>query len=584
MSAEGTPPSKQPLRLASIRLACSALTSAVVVVSAVPVRAQEAIETPTLDVSVEERRAAEQAQTQRSEALPAPEWWAAPADETDSQPEAIPDDPPPEHAEHPDIVPTALPGDLSASAATPQHISLPNAEGSVEGMGESFSPVLSSGTGTYSVPIALPAGRAGVQPSLSLSYSTSGGNTCVGFGWNFSVPFISRQTDRGLPQYDDRAAWHRGEDRFIYNGGQELVPVDSALSDAIDDGYTSAEFGSWQQYRARVEGGFLRFYRAPDARRWVVEGPDGSRLEFGELDASTLPSDFGASSNALETELPSGEGRVHRWFLTRMSDRHGSTVYYRYLEDGGYPYLSDVHYASPHSCAAGGDVSAQRHCAAPLSEYGRRVSMQYESREDVFASYIATWRIEMGLRLVNVAVSAAEGAPGTRTMVRRYHLQYDATSFHSLLSSVQVEGRPDSEDASAGARVGDPSVPESALISSSVPIGPLLPAMTFGYSSADATSTTVAGFGGIDTTVHDAPASPDHSLDEGRADFYDVNSDGLVDLLVTDPARFSSGDGPAVGVYFNGFKRPEHRAGERGHLLIGASRCASRAASARSST
>ena len=56
----------------------------------------------------------------------------------------------------PSILPVALPGgEEGASAVTPQSISLPNAEGSIEGMGESFSPVLSSGTATFSVPIAV---------------------------------------------------------------------------------------------------------------------------------------------------------------------------------------------------------------------------------------------------------------------------------------------------------------------------------------------------------------------------------------------------------------------------------------------
>ena len=32
--------------------------------------------------------------------------------------------------------------------------------------------------------------------------------------------------------------------------------------------------------------------------------------------------------------------------------------------------------------------------------------------------------------------------------------------------------------------------------------------------------------------------SPPHSVDESRADLMDVNSDGLPDLVVTDPARY----------------------------------------------
>ena len=185
-----------------------------------------------------------------------------------------------------DPVPISLPGGGEANAATPQRISLPNAEGSIEGMGESFSPVLSSGTATFSVPIAVAPGRAGVQPSLALSYSTTGGNGPVGFGWGAGAPFIARQTDRGLPRYVDGPTWHPQEDRFLYNGGQELVPVDSAAmaevdGEAVGEGDASPVpngLESWQQYRARVEGGFMRFFRSPDSTRWVVQSKDGMRF------------------------------------------------------------------------------------------------------------------------------------------------------------------------------------------------------------------------------------------------------------------------------------------------------------------
>ncbi|HHH31098.1 MAG TPA: hypothetical protein ENK57_22505, partial [Polyangiaceae bacterium] len=147
----------------------------------------------------------------------------------DGSPAESPSEPPE------DATPIALPGgEEGGSGVTPQAISLPNAEGSIEGMGESFSPVLSSGTATFSVPIAMAPGRAGVQPSLALSYATTGGNGPVGFGWNMGAPFISRQTDRGLPHYLDGPSWHQEEDRFMYNGGQELVPVDSAAAALVD--------------------------------------------------------------------------------------------------------------------------------------------------------------------------------------------------------------------------------------------------------------------------------------------------------------------------------------------------------------
>src|SRR5690606_38704987 len=139
-----------------------------------------------------------------------------------------------------------------------------------EGMGESFMADLSTGTGTFSVPVALPKGRHGVEPSLKLTYSTGAGNGPVGLGWSLGVPFISRQTDRGLPRYVNRPQWHGEEDTFMYNGGQELVPVDSRAAQLVDGAPVPAELSGWQQYRARVEGSFMRFFRAPDSKRWVV--------------------------------------------------------------------------------------------------------------------------------------------------------------------------------------------------------------------------------------------------------------------------------------------------------------------------
>ena len=43
------------------------------------------------------------------------------------------------------------------------------------------------GAATYSVPIWTPPGPNGVTPSLSLGYSSQGGNGLAGVGWNLSA-------------------------------------------------------------------------------------------------------------------------------------------------------------------------------------------------------------------------------------------------------------------------------------------------------------------------------------------------------------------------------------------------------------
>lgn len=466
----------------------------------------------------------------------------------------------------PSAEPIALPTGTSASAATPQAISLPDAEGSVEGMGESFSPILSSGTATFSVPIAVAPGRAGVQPSLGLSYSSTAGNGPVGFGWNLGVPFISRQTDRGLPHYVDGDLWHEEEDRFMYNGGQELVPVDNADIAVVDQqAFVASNVAAnlpaevttpipWQQYRARVEGGFMRFFREPEGERWIVQSKDGTWFEFGLLENG--PTDaVTASANAVERD-PESSG-VFRWCLTRMSDAHGSTVYYTYRQDDGRAYLEDIYYVSPATCASTNPATA-RQCNAPLDGYGAHVHLDYEGRDDHFAGYVSGWRIGTALRLNRIVVTAWEDSVSGRALVRRYHLRYDPNTFHSLLQQVQVEGRPNTNTCTAPGEAceGDPTVTERDAISGTVN-GEMLPPMTFTYSGMPDTGDVVAGFGAIDSTVRPVTSSPPHSVDENRADLFDVNSDGLPDLIVTDPARYRTDTGePAVGVFFNGFTGP----------------------------
>jgi len=46
-------------------------------------------------------------------------------------------------------------------------ISLPSGGGAVSGLGEKFSPDLFTGTGNFSVPIAVPPGRHGTAPQPS---------------------------------------------------------------------------------------------------------------------------------------------------------------------------------------------------------------------------------------------------------------------------------------------------------------------------------------------------------------------------------------------------------------------------------
>ncbi len=104
------------------------------------------------------------------------------------------------------------------SSAPTQVISLPNGGGALHGIGETFAPDLHTGTGNFTVPIALPGGRNGFQPQLNLVYSTGNGNGPFGLGWGLSIPGVSRKTSRGIPRYGDERGPLSERDTFLLSG------------------------------------------------------------------------------------------------------------------------------------------------------------------------------------------------------------------------------------------------------------------------------------------------------------------------------------------------------------------------------
>jgi RHS repeat-associated protein len=439
--------------------------------------------------------------------------------------------------------PVVLPGGADKTGVSSQAISIPQGAGKIEGMGESFSTQLSTGTATFGVPFALPAARGVAQPSLSLSYSSSAGQGVAGMGWTVPVGFIARQTDRGIPRYDDAPGWHPGMDHFVFNGGQELVPIcvveadlsclgGSPVNAPVPEEMPSWSAG-WRYFRPRVEGGFSRFFWSADGKTWRVQEKSGLVMELG-----VAPADPGYTG-ALEVD-PSNAGKIFRWNLVREYDQHVdaqgravNVVAFRYETVDGVAYLADI-FDTPPAANAG---------TAPLAAYAHRTHLRYETRPDAAWSYRRGWATRMSRRLVGVDVTSKpfEDAGAPRQLLRRYHVEYDATYHVSLLSAVQVEGR-----------CSQP-IPEASLASETT--CPRLPAMTFEYQHVTPFDTSgnqgvadLDGYEGFDERITTMSSSPDYSLEDDQTDLFDINADALPDVLVTKPALF----GNKHGVFFNG--------------------------------
>jgi RHS repeat-associated protein len=454
-------------------------------------------------------------------------------------------------------------GGTRAPASTPV-LSLPQGAGKLRGMGESFSAELSTGIATYSVPFELITARGAVQPQLGLSYSSSGGHGIAGVGWGVGAPAISRQLDRGIPRYIDPTpggAWTPDQDRFVF-GSAELVPiclVEGASCVGAQTGEVMPDWASgWQYFRARIEGGFQRFFWSPDRRTWRVQDKSGATMELG------VPLDGSGDTSGLEDD-PANPAHIFTWHLARQYDANrdssppeGATaaptnaIVYRYQRRSGISYLTDIYDTTPASTPT----------STVLATYAHHTHLVYETRPDATMSYRRGWRVDTTLRLKGVDVTSHNyaGDSPTRELVRRYHLTYDDKFHASHLVAVAMEGRCETTIAENSAG----ELPESTGC-------PHLPAMEFEYQHVDpygsdgnASFKDLAGFEGFDERVRSFSGSPPHSINTEQTDLFDINADGLPDVLVTAPALF----GGRHGVYFNGARGRRDAFGEADGITV----------------
>lgn len=263
---------------------------------------------------------------------------------------------------------------------SPTRVTLPTGPGSIEGLGENADIDVNMGLLGYSVPIEVPAGQAGLGPSLRLGYQSGAGNGVVGMGWSLDAPSIERMSSRGLPRYDRT-------DRIAADGGRELVAVDPSRG----------------VYRARYEGGFVRYTWTVGsdgvAGTWRAEYPDGRVGWFGVDEAGR--------SDAVATV--GGRTGVFRWHLTALTDTHGHVVRFGYRRSGGLSLLESIRYGS-----------------ADGSRY--EIRLDYEARPDVVSDAKAGVDLRLSERVRSITVRVRG------VQQRRYALTYEAEAATGGLS------------------------------------------------------------------------------------------------------------------------------------------------------
>jgi RHS repeat-associated protein len=335
------------------------------------------------------------------------------------------------------------------SGTSSQVISLPSGGGALQGIGETFAPDLHTGTGNFTVPIALPPGRNGFQPQISLLYSTGNGNGPFGLGWSLSIPGVSRKTSKGVPRYQDAAQKLKERDTFILSGAEDLIPITDRNAEGVI------------RYRPRTEGLFARIEQQQNAENdyWEVRSKDGLVSFYGTRGA--------AGTDPAVVADPDTRGKVCSWMLSRTEDPFGNHIRYSYMRDSDVDALRDPSLPPPQE-----DETQFHHWDELYLAQIRYVDYEkdginylvsitcfYEERPDPFSSYRCGFEMRTRLRCTSIEIRTHADQ---ERLVRRYNLVYldqrvDLADLPvrlplngaSVLSQIRVEGIDETQLAGA---------------------------------------------------------------------------------------------------------------------------------------
>ncbi|MCR1795601.1 hypothetical protein K0V43_18710, partial [Leptospira sp. id769339] len=174
------------------------------------------------------------------------------------------------------------------------------------------------GAVSLSYPISVPVGRAGVQPNLAISYSSTGSDGWIGVGWNLGLGAISRTPEYGALFYDSR-------DTFSWNG-KKLIK---------ESGSTSNENGVYRPEITDENATLLKLTNIESGGIWEVLDSSGSKTIYGN-----------SASNRIYD--PNRINRTYSWYFSRQEDRNGNFMQVEYdtsqYSEKHYLYIKEIRY------------------------------------------------------------------------------------------------------------------------------------------------------------------------------------------------------------------------------------------------
>jgi len=244
-----------------------------------------------------------------------------------------------------------------------------------------------TGAAIYDYPLATPPGRNGIQPELTLSYNsnTKENANVFGYGWDISIPSITRVNKNGINNL-------YSEDNYLSSLDGELTLI--------------SDVNGVQTYGARFESGSFNEY-VFENDSWEMTTKNGVIHNFGTATTSQI---YNIASST----------QIYGWLVDNVKDTNDNYMEYEYYQDDGQIYPSKITYT-------GNDITD-----GPFE-----VEFLRESRTDAITSYKTGYAITSNYRIDEIQVKIDS------SWVRKYELNYITgdNGVRSMLGTITETGK-----------------------------------------------------------------------------------------------------------------------------------------------
>ncbi|KZN46675.1 FG-GAP-like repeat-containing protein [Pseudoalteromonas luteoviolacea] len=236
--------------------------------------------------------------------------------------------------------------------------------------------VTESGSVSYSIPIALPAGIAGVQPDVALNYGSQGPDSMVALGWSLAASSsVSRCRQTPAQDGQFKGLTFSDEDRYCLDG-QRLIRKATINTDV----YASIPGTIVDEYTTEIDSQVVVFKLASgNDNSFVVLAKDGSVKYYGD-----------SAQSRVTIKDASSTTQTMSWMLSKVEDNLQSektAIFYHYANKVGAAELG------------------QSEVVLSAIEYsGNRVELNYSVGEVRNVAFVDQAKMTQRARLENIIV------------------------------------------------------------------------------------------------------------------------------------------------------------------------------------